>query len=89
MEQTPTKEELFFAQYWEAKHGTIKEIMPSHVCELMKLYSQQQAKEQTIKLKKYFEKLRFSESNHLGLGDIRLTIGQQEEIVELFLNENK
>jgi len=28
-----------------------------------------------------FEQLRFSETNHIGLGDIRLTIGQQEDIV--------
>ena len=27
-----------------------------------------------------FKALRFDENHHLGLGDIRLTIGQQEEI---------
>ncbi len=31
----------------------------------------------------YFRKLRFSSSHHQGLGDIRLTMGQQDEIVEL------
>ena len=29
----------------------------------------------------WFKKLRFDEYHHLGLGDIRLTIGQQEEIL--------
>ncbi len=33
-------------------------------------------------IRKCFEELRFNE-NHLGLGDIRLTIGMQEEICEL------
>jgi hypothetical protein len=33
-------------------------------------------------LRKYFEQLRFDKNHHLGLGDIRLTIGQQEEICE-------
>lgn len=32
-------------------------------------------------LREYFRVLRFDGNNHLGLGDIRLTIGQQEEIV--------
>jgi len=35
------------------------------------------------KLKKYFEDLRNSPNHHLGLGDIRLTIGQQEEILQI------
>lgn len=34
-------------------------------------------------LRKCFEQLRFDKNHHLGLGDIRLTIGQQEEICEL------
>lgn len=34
-------------------------------------------------LAKYFEQLRFDEHHHLGLGDIRLTIGQQEELCVL------
>ena len=34
-------------------------------------------------LRKYFEQLRFDKNHHLGLGDIRLTIAQQEEICEL------
>jgi hypothetical protein len=31
----------------------------------------------------YFEKLRFDPKAHLGLGDIRLTIGQQEDIEDM------
>lgn len=31
----------------------------------------------------YFKSLRFNPSHHLGLGDIRLTVSQQEEITEL------
>ena len=38
-------------------------------------------------LRDYFRQLRFDINNHLGLGDIRLTIGQQEEIESLFLSE--
>ena len=34
-------------------------------------------------LRKCFEQLRFDKNHHLGLGDIRLTIGQQDEICEL------
>lgn len=34
-------------------------------------------------LRKCFEELRFDKNHHLGLGDIRLTIAQQEEICEL------
>lgn len=34
-------------------------------------------------LRKYFEQLRFDKNHHLGLGDIRLTVAQQEEICEL------
>jgi hypothetical protein len=34
-------------------------------------------------LRKCFEQLRFDKNHHLGLGDIRLTIAQQEEICEL------
>lgn len=33
-------------------------------------------------LQDYFANLRFEQAHHLGLGDIRLTIGQQEEIIE-------
>lgn len=43
--------------------------------------------EETVKtqwdIRKCFEQLRFDKDYHLGLGDIRLTIGQQEEICEL------
>ena len=35
-------------------------------------------------IEEYFKKLRFYNKHHLGLGDIRLTIGQQEEIIEMF-----
>jgi hypothetical protein len=31
----------------------------------------------------YFTKLRNDKNHHLGLGDIRLTLGQQEEILSL------
>lgn len=34
-------------------------------------------------IRKCFEQLRFDENPHLGLGDIRLTIAQQEEICKL------
>ena len=37
-------------------------------------------------IEEYFKKLRFDKNHHLGLGDIRLTIGQQEEIVEIARN---
>ena len=33
-----------------------------------------------MNIKEYFKNLRFSPAHHLGGGDIRLTIGQQEEI---------
>jgi len=33
-------------------------------------------------LEKLFEEYRFSEYHHLGLGDIRLTIAQQDDIIE-------
>ena len=35
------------------------------------------------KLKDYFEKLRFDKDHHQGLGDIRLTLAQQEEIIQM------
>ena len=34
-------------------------------------------------LRKLFEQLRLDKNHHLGMGDIRLTIEQQEEICEL------
>ena len=34
-------------------------------------------------LRECFNQLRFDKNHHLGLGDIRLTIAQQEEICEL------
>ena len=36
------------------------------------------------KIKDYFNQLRFNKNHHLGLGDIRLTITQQDELVALF-----
>jgi Pyruvate/2-oxoacid:ferredoxin oxidoreductase delta subunit len=33
-------------------------------------------------IKKYFEKLRHNKKFHLGLGDIRLTVAMQEEILK-------
>ena len=32
-------------------------------------------------IKEYFNKMRHDDKHHLGLGDIRLTIAQQEEII--------
>jgi hypothetical protein len=37
----------------------------------------------------YFRKLRFDPNHHLGLGDIRLTLGQQEELVALMRAEEQ
>jgi len=34
-------------------------------------------------IEEYFYKLRFDENFHLGLGDIRLTIAMQEEIIAI------
>ena len=34
-------------------------------------------------LRECFKQLRFDKNHHLGLGDIRLTIAQQQEICEL------
>ena len=34
-------------------------------------------------IRKCFKQLRFDKNHHLGLGDIRLTIAQQEEICDL------
>lgn len=35
-------------------------------------------------IEKTFELLQKDSNHHLGLGDIRLTIGQQEDIIKLF-----
>jgi hypothetical protein len=32
----------------------------------------------------YFDKLRHDKNHHLGLGDIRLTVAQQQEIEAMF-----
>ena len=37
----------------------------------------------TEQIERLFLKLRFDPSHHLGLGDIRLTLAQQDEILEL------
>ena len=34
-----------------------------------------------LQVAKYFRALRFDERTHLGLGDIRLTMGQQEDLI--------
>ena len=34
-------------------------------------------------LEKYFNKLRFDNNHHEGLGDIRITVAQQEEILNM------
>ena len=34
------------------------------------------------KTEEYFKELRFNADHHLGLGDVRLTIAQQEELVK-------
>jgi hypothetical protein len=39
------------------------------------------------RMEEYFRKLRFSKEHHLGLGDIRLTIAQQEELTTLHKKE--
>lgn len=39
------------------------------------------------KLVEYFRLQRFSDTNHIGLGDIRLTIGQQEHILKMVAEE--
>lgn len=36
----------------------------------------------TAVIEKYFKKLRFDKNHHLGLGDIRLTVAQQEMIID-------
>ena len=38
------------------------------------------------KLEEYFYDLRFKDKSHLGLGDIRLTLAQQDEIVCMVLD---
>ena len=40
-------------------------------------------------LEEYFRKLRFDENFHLGLGDVRLTIAMQEEVVAIVALENE
>jgi hypothetical protein len=55
----------------------------------MEFFKQQSLfyEKQIEKLSKYFAELRFSKTNHIGLGDIRLTIGQQEKIIKELKNE--
>lgn len=40
-------------------------------------------------IEKYFLDLRFNAKHHLGLGDIRLTLGQQDEILERLRNDHQ
>ena len=35
------------------------------------------------KVERYFENCRFDDKLHLGLGDIRMTIGMQEEVLRM------
>lgn len=35
------------------------------------------------RIEKYFKNLRFDENHHLGLGDIRITFAQQEQVLSL------
>lgn len=37
-----------------------------------------------MNVEEYFLKLRFDKSHHLGVGDIRLTLGQQDELIAAF-----
>lgn len=37
----------------------------------------------------YFQELRFNPNHHLGMGDIRITIGQQEEICKEWSDQIK
>ena len=71
----------------------VEKILPQltrHIPEVLEaIYEQRKADNKAdagIKtewdIRKCFEELRFNE-NHFGLGDIRLTIGMQEEICEL------
>lgn len=41
-------------------------------------------KEQHMDIKAFFRKLRFDNNHHLGLGDVHLTLGQQEDIIAAF-----
>ena len=37
-----------------------------------------------MNVEEFFLKLRFDKAHHLGLGDIRLTLGQQDEVIAAF-----
>jgi hypothetical protein len=37
-----------------------------------------------MNLEEFFLKLRFDKNHHLGLGDIRLTLAQQDELIAAF-----
>lgn len=60
-----------------------KIISDKNVLELEKKTGNQETIESDWDLKRCFEQLRFNKNTHLGLGDIRLTIGMQEEICKL------
>ena len=40
----------------------------------------------TDKIAKYFHDLRFDDNHHLGVGDIRITLAQQVEIIDMIYN---
>jgi hypothetical protein len=68
----------------EEKIGGLEKVtMPEKVC-----YNQaidqftKEIKKRAEGLERYFKNLRFHKDHHLGSGDIRLTIGQQEEIIK-------
>lgn len=37
-----------------------------------------------MNIEEFFLKLRFDPAHHLGLGDVRLTLGQQDELIAAF-----
>lgn len=64
----------------EVGYQSIKELSLSEVESLIR---ESVVVKSSFSLSKYFEQLRFDKNHHLGMGDIRLTIGQQEEICAL------
>jgi len=60
-------------------------VEDNNVCHSIRcpLRTEQETVKTEWDIRKCFEQLRFDKENHLGMGDIRLTIGMQEEICEL------
>ena len=59
-------------------------ILENHNLRIKKISEEQYNINKVINnIRRYFEELRFDENHHLGLGDIRLTIKQQNEILEM------